>query len=73
MVDDDDEEIKIIFNVLRIKVFPESGEIADLYLINIERNKNNKHNKQINEKYGIISEIVYTCDIHLSNLNLCKK
>jgi len=73
MVDDDDEEIKIISNVLHIEVSPEGGEIAYLYLIKIKRNKNNKLNKQINEKYGIISEIVYTCDIHLSNLNLCKK
>jgi len=68
MVDDDDEEIKSIFNVLHIKVFSVGGAI-----IEITRNKNNKLNKQINEKYGITSENVYTCDIHLSNLNLCKK
>ena len=40
---DDDEEIKIIFNTLSIKVFPEDGEILDLARIKI--NKNNKRIK----------------------------
>jgi len=69
MVDDDDEEIKNIFNVLHIKMFPVGGEIEIYILIEIKRNKNNKLNKQINENYGIISENVYTCGIHLSTLN----
>jgi len=45
MVDDDDDEIKSIFNTLSSKVFPGGGEISDLVLAQIKRNKNNKWNK----------------------------
>jgi len=45
MVDDDDEEIKSIFNMLSIKVFPGGRKISDQDLAQIKRNKNNKMNK----------------------------
>lgn len=72
MTNDDDEKIKIIFNTLRIKVFLWNGEIADLDLAQIKINKNTICNKQMNEKYRIISKKVYTCNMNLSTLNLCK-
>ena len=45
MVADDDEEIKRIFNMLSIKVFPGGRNISDLDLAQNKRNKNNKMNK----------------------------
>jgi len=50
MVDDDDEEIKFIFNKLRLKLFHGDGDIANLDLPQIKRNQYNKRNKQMNEK-----------------------
>ena len=45
MVDDDDEEIKFIFNKLHLKVFHGDGDIANLDLPQIKRNQYNKRNK----------------------------
>ena len=45
MVVDDDEEIKRIFNMLSIKVFPGGRKISDQDLAQIKRNKNNKMSK----------------------------
>jgi hypothetical protein len=49
VVDEDEEEIKAIFNTLPIKVFPAGEEIVDLGLMEMKRNKIDKRNKQMNE------------------------